>query len=262
MKFNLPPTERNVSSPLRYTVRMFNNETVLVTGVNGGIGQAIANRLIREGAAVVGVDLAVSGSEGLSSHAHYYQADLADPASIESLFSKLDEDAISVDGLVNNAGFNRRGTLLDISTADWDTVLNVNLRGTFLMCQYVARRMAENGGTIVNISSSAAKTGGKIAGDHYSIAKAGINALTLLLAKEVAKHAIRVNAVCPGPIVTPFHKETTDEEKETASRDIPLGRFGRPEEIASVVAFLLSTEASYITGEILDVNGGLVMELV
>ncbi len=241
---------------------MFNGERVLITGVCGGIGKTTAERLAREGALVIGADLAAEAPPDLRNQIRYYRLDLARPASIEKLFSNLDEDFAGLDGLVNNAAYNVRGDVLDISLPEWDTVMDVNLRGTFLMCQHGARRMLEGGGSIVNISSSAAKLGGKIAGDHYSIAKAGVNALTVLLAKEVAVHGVRVNSICPGPISTPFHRDTTEEEKLAAVQSIPLRRFGAPEEIAAAISFLLSKDASYITGEILDVNGGLVMETI
>lgn len=238
------------------------DKVVLVTGVCGGIGQTIAKRLTREGATVIGADVAEEAPPNLSDQIHYHPFDLANPASVEQLFRSVDAQQPKIDGLVNNAAYNVRGTVLDISVSEWDAIMNVNLRGTFLMCQHGARRMLEHGGAIVNISSSAAKLGGRIAGDHYSIAKAGVNALTVLLAKEIAGRGVRVNSVCPGPISTPFHKDTTEEEIRAAVRSIPMGRFGEPAEIAAVVAFLLSEDASYMTGEVIDVNGGLVMETV
>jgi 3-oxoacyl-[acyl-carrier protein] reductase len=241
---------------------LFNGERVLITGICGGIGRATAERLAREGALVIGADLAAEAPPDIGKHIRYYGLDLADPASVERLFSKLDEDSAGLDGLVNNAAYNVRGDVLDISLPEWDTVMDVNLRGTFLMCQHGARRMMERGGSIVNISSSAAKLGGKIAGDHYSIAKAGVNALTVLLAREVATHGVRVNSICPGPISTPFHKDTTEEERLAAVQSIPMRRFGVPEEIAAAISFLLSKDSSYITGEVLDVNGGLIMETI
>jgi 3-oxoacyl-[acyl-carrier protein] reductase len=241
---------------------LFNDKTILVTGVCGGIGQTIAKRLLREGAFVIGADMAEEAPPNLRDQIRYYAFDLAAPTSVERLFSSLDAAQTNLDGLVNNAAYNVRGDVLYISVSEWDKVMNVNLRGTFLMCQHGARRMLEHGGAIVNISSSAAKLGGKIAGDHYSIAKAGVNTLTVLLAKEIAAQGVRVNSICPGPISTPFHENTTEEEKRAAIRNIPMGRFGEPAEIAAVVSFLLSEDASYMTGEVLDVNGGLVMETV
>jgi 3-oxoacyl-[acyl-carrier protein] reductase len=241
---------------------LLNDKHILVTGVCGGIGRSIAKRLVREGAIVFGADMAEEAPPDLRDQIRYCRFDLAAPISVEKLFSSWDIEQANLDGLVNNAAYNVRGDILDIPVSEWDAVMNVNLRGTFLMCQHGARRMLERGGAIVNISSSAAKLGGKIAGDHYSVAKAGVNALTVLLAKEIAAYGVRVNSVCPGPISTPFHKNTTEEEKRAAVRNIPMGRFGEPREVAAVVSFLLSEDASYMTGEVLDVNGGLVMETV
>jgi 3-oxoacyl-[acyl-carrier protein] reductase len=166
-----------------------------------------------------------------------------------------------LDGVVNNAGLNRRGGVLDTRLADWDHIIEVNLRGTFISCQEAAKRMVERRkGSIVNISSSAAKIGGKIAGVAYSVTKAGIDCLTMYLAKEVASMGVRVNSILPGPMNTPFHRETTSEEKQRGTIAIPMGRWADPSEIASAVAFLLSDDASFITGEFLDVNGGLIMD--
>lgn len=235
-----------------------NELVIIVSGATGGIGQAIVKRLQEEGAIVVATDVTASPQE---TNVEFIQADLARPEEIRALFQRVDEKYGRIDGLVNNAGVNRRATTMDVTVEEWDFIMDVNLRGTFFMCQEACRRMIQQKrGAIVNIASSAAKVGGKIAGIHYSIAKAGVNAMTMLIAKDMAAHGIRVNSICPGPIDTPFHSETTDAERERAIQNIPLGRFGKPEEIAAVVSFLLSEDASYMTGEILDVNGGLIMD--
>jgi 3-oxoacyl-[acyl-carrier protein] reductase len=166
-----------------------------------------------------------------------------------------------VDILVNNAGICRMIPILDITVSEWDKILAVNLRGTFLMSREAFRIMKEQGsGKIVSIASAAAKIGGLAAGAHYSASKAGVICFTKSLALQAAPFHINVNAVCPGPMATEMTDAWGDKTNDAFKAKIPFGDYGVPQDVANAVAFLVSDKAKYITGEILDVNGGLVMD--
>jgi len=225
----------------------------LVSGAASGIGRATAERLHQDGWAVVGAD--VREEPGLVA------CDVTSTASVESAVAQCLEEHGSLDAVVNAAGTGFPLRFLEASDEDWQTMLDVNLMGTVRVCRAALphlRRSTQPGRGIVNFTSQAAKTGGLLIGAPYSAAKAAVLCLTKTLAAEFAANGIRVNAVAPGIIETPFLDQVPGIRERGAQ--LPLGRIGSPEEVASVVAFLLSPDASYLTGEIVDVNGGLLMD--
>jgi 3-oxoacyl-[acyl-carrier protein] reductase len=167
----------------------------------------------------------------------------------------------AIDILVNNAGIYEVLPVEEITEEQWDRLLAVNLKGAFLCCQAVIPAMKSQGrGRIINIASSAGKTGGLLAGAHYSVSKAGLMCLAKQLARELGPHGITVNAVAPGRIDTPMIRIATDEQNEAFRLQTPLRRLGTPEDVANAVLFLASAEASFVTGEVMDVNGGLLID--
>jgi NAD(P)-dependent dehydrogenase (short-subunit alcohol dehydrogenase family) len=247
---------------------MEGKRVVLVTGAGGRIGQAIVRAFLAEGDSVAAADLdegalveiydeEISSGQAL----RLFRVDMSVSAQVKDLGQRTLDEYKRIDVLVNNAGINKTTPIEQISSEEWDYVMNVNLRGPFELCQCFLERFKEQrGGRIINISSSAAKVGGKIVGTHYTASKAGMLGLTIMLAKNLAEYAITANAICPGPIDTAFHAATSEAQKKIIAGNIPLGRFGRPEELAAAVVFLASEKASFITGEIMDVNGGLITD--
>jgi len=242
------------------------DKVAAVTGGGQGIGRAIALALGREGANVVVADLdleaagqAVREIEAGEGRALAVRADVTRPADAAAIVQAAVEAFGRLDILVNNAGIYPSADIVDIDAAQWDLVLAVNLKGTFLCSQAAVRRMIDQGrGTIVNVASVDAKT--RTTGNaHYAAAKAGVISFTRTLACEMAPHGIRVNAVAPGWIATETLKAKSDRWKR-AIEEIPVGRLGTPEDVAEAVLFLVSDVAGYITGEVLDVNGGMVMD--
>ncbi len=240
-------------------------KTALVTGGGQGIGEAICRAFAAQGArvAVADIDPAAAdatvgdlpGDEGLA-----VEMDVASTDSVR----KGVERAIScfghLDILVNNAGFVTYTTVDDCSEEVWDRIFAVNLKGTFFCAQAAAGHMKDRGsGTIINMSSLAAKNGGLAAGPPYAAAKAGVLTLTITLARALAPHGIRVNGIAPGIIDTQMTRGLSPDHAELA-RQIPLGEKGTPEDVAHCALFLASEEARHITGEIIDVNGGLFMD--
>lgn len=245
----------------------FENQTAIVTGAGRGIGHAIAVRLAREGARVASVSRTEANAQrtadeinaGRANSAKAYDVDVSDHAAVQQIGASIIEDFGRVDILVNNAGVTRDGLSMRMSIDDWDTVLNTNLKGAFNFVQAVQRSMIkQRSGRIINISSVIGLIGN--AGQaNYAASKAGLIGLTKSLAREMASRGITVNAVAPGLIATDMTSVLSDEIRKNILNKIPLGSLGQPDDIASAVAFLASPEAKYITGQVLAVDGGMVM---
>jgi NAD(P)-dependent dehydrogenase (short-subunit alcohol dehydrogenase family) len=243
-------------------------KVAIVTGAGRGIGLSIALTLAREGARVAACDIsttllddAMAEIQVLGGQAIPFQMDVIRREQIQQMVDEVLSRWARIDILVNNAGIYEVLPFEEISEAQWDRVLAVNLKGAFLCCQAVAPHMKQRGaGRIISIASSAGKTGGTLAGAHYSVSKAGVICLAKQLARELGPHGITVNAIAPGRIDTPMIHSVSDEENEAFVQRTPLGRLGTAEDVANAVVFLASDEASFITGEILDVNGGLLID--
>jgi 3-oxoacyl-[acyl-carrier protein] reductase len=245
----------------------FENQVAIVTGAGRGIGHAIALRLAREGARVASVSRTEANAQktaeeinaGRADAAKAYAVDVSDHPSVAEVGTRILEDFGRVDILVNNAGVTRDGLSMRMSVDDWDTVLNTNLKGAFNFVQAIQRSMIkQRSGRIINITSVIGLIGN--AGQaNYAASKAGLIGFTKSLAREVASRGITVNAVAPGLIETDMTSVLSDEIRKNILSKIPLGTLGQPEDIASMVAFLASAEAKYITGQVLAVDGGMVM---
>jgi 3-oxoacyl-[acyl-carrier protein] reductase len=242
-------------------------KVAVVTGASKGIGADIARQLAADGAAVVvnyasskaGADKVVADITGRGGRAVAVKADVAKPEDIKSLFAEAVKAFGRVDVLVNNAGISQPKGLLEISEAEWDQTMAVNLKGMFNWCKAVAPAMLDRqAGRIVNISSVSAHTGagfGAVSRFAYCAAKAGVLGLTRGLAKELAPD-VTVNAICPGTVLTDLTSRMIDQNRDNILRTIPLRRLGTPEDIAEVVAFLATVTPNFITGEVVDVDGG------
>lgn len=237
--------------------------TALVTGSTRGIGLAIAQTLSGAGArvAVVGRDQAraATAAGGLGGEARGFACDVADPASVVALVEGVEKELGAVDILVNNAGLTRDNLMMRIKDDDWDAVLNANLRGAFVAIRAASRGMMKRRwGRIINIASVVGLVGNK-GQANYAASKAGLIGLTKSVAKELASRNILANAVAPGFIDTDMTAAMTPEARAALSQQIPLERLGTPGDIAGTVAFLASEHASYITGQVFVVDGGMVM---
>jgi 3-oxoacyl-[acyl-carrier protein] reductase len=232
----------------------------VVTGAAQGLGEAIARALHARGATVVLADVKLEAAERVAaSLGERAQAVECDVRSREALERVLD-GAGEVDVMVNNAARTVSRPFWDIEQDEWDDVLAVNLRGVFFGCQLAGDHMRQRGrGRIINLSSLAGQQGGTVAGAHYAASKAGIIVLTKIAAQELAPHGVTVNAIAPAAVRTPVMDELPADRLEAVRERIPVGRFGEPEEVGALAAFLASDEAGYITGATFDVNGGLLM---
>lgn len=242
-------------------------KTAVVSGATGGIGLEIIRAFTREGAKVIAADLAEPNSDAvqalraISPDVKYHKIDISSEEEVEGFYRELTSESVALDILVNNAGIILGKPLIDTTVAEWDRLAAVNGRGTFLMIRGALPLMDKSAGSVINISSGAALRPLKNLG-AYSASKAAVNALTKAAAQEFAP--IRFNVICPGPIDTPMPRKFVERLDAKAQAKVfddlasvrALQRLGRPEEIASVVLFLASDEASYMTGMELGVDGG------
>ena len=245
---------------------MFEGKTAIITGSARGIGQAIAVDLAAKGASIVICDLqkewleeTADAVQKIGRKVTCRELDVTNHDAAQSTFQEIASETGSIDILVNNAGITRDGLLMRMSEADWDAVLAVNLKGTFNCTKAVTRiMMKQRSGAIVNIASIIGLMGN--AGQaNYGASKAGVIAFTKSAAKEFASRNIRVNAVAPGFITSKMTDTLTEDVRDRMLDAIPLKRFGKPENVASVVSFLASDQAEYITGEVVNISGGMVM---
>ena len=244
------------------------NRVAFVTGGSGGLGLAIAERFIAEGASVVAADIDGARLDRMAATINAdgdqlstVVLDVSNYDDVKAAIDRAISDFGHLDILVNNAGFSpKKKSWLDCEIAEWQRVLDVNLNGEFFCARCVAAHMMErNAGRIINISSSAWRHGGVAGGGGvpYTASKAGIIGLTRSLAKTLGAHGITVNAIAPGPTHSPMTESWLPQTEEALRESIPLGRVGTPLDIANAALFLASDEASFITGQCLDVNGGL-----
>ena len=239
-------------------------KTALVTGASGGIGKAIATRLHQQGAYVVlhgtREEKLINLANQLGSNSSYITADLSDLEAVSSLVesaSKLSDSPIDI--LINNAGFAIDGLLLRMKVEEWQRVLDVNLTANMILCRTAIRSMIkQKWGRIISISSIVGVTGNS-GQTNYSASKAGMIGFCKSLAQEVASRGITVNVVAPGFIETPMTESLDEKQREKLLGQVPLGRLGTPDEVASAVIYLATSEASYLTGSTLHVNGGMAM---
>jgi len=239
-------------------------KTALITGGGQGIGAAIASTLAAAGSRVIinyfrdpdGINAtrAAQTRDAIGSNAIKLEADVRDAEGVRAMFAAAVKDFGTVDFVVNNAAIIRDRTVKKMSLDEWQSVLDTNLTGVFNVCKAAADFMADNG-RIVNFSSISAFSG-FFGQSNYAAAKAGVSGMTRVLSREFARRKITVNAIAPGVVLTEMGKTIPEEIRERMLSNIPLGRFGEPEEIANVVLFLCSDLASYITGQTLHVSGG------
>ncbi len=239
------------------------DKKAIVTGAGQGIGRSIALKMAQEGADVVIAEMnADTGAqtakevEALGRRALFISVDVANQKQVQGMVDQVLKAWKGIDILVNNAGFDRPGSLLKVKEEDWDAVLGVHLKGTLNCIQAVAPHMIENSyGKILNLSSVWGKRGA-VSEISYSSAKAGIIGLTKSVARELGRYQINVNAILPGLILTPTIAKMAEKYQNMIIENTPLKRMGKPEEVANVVAFLASDEASFITGAAVEVSGG------
>ncbi len=235
-------------------------KTALITGASRGIGNAIALHLMNEGYRVLGTATSSAGVSKLKEEGiEGLVLDLNSTESKEKLWEQVEKKEIQISILINNAGITRDNIVLRMSEDEWQDIMNVNLNGNFYLSKKVLKMMLKlKWGRIINITSTSASIGNK-GQSNYSAAKAGVEAFTKSLAREVGKRNITINSIAPGFIDTDMTQQSGGVNADELIKEIPLGRFGKPDEVAHLASFLCSEEASYITGQIIHINGGLYM---
>jgi 3-oxoacyl-[acyl-carrier protein] reductase len=241
-------------------------KVALVTGSAQGIGRVISEELAGQGAHVILGDVNLEGAEKTAAElkqngakASAVRIDVSSSSDVQSAFDSIIKEYKPVDIVVNNAGITRDGLLVRMKEADWDLVMNINLKGSFLCSQQAAKQMMkQKSGAIVNIASIVGLIG-NFGQANYSASKAGLIGFTKTLAREVAPRGIRANAIAPGFIDTEMTRVLENSVREKLIEQIPLARLGEPEDVARCVSFLVSEKASYITGQVISVNGGMLM---
>ena len=244
---------------------MLKNKIALITGAGRGIGRAIAIALAKEGAEVV---INYNGSEERAKEvkqtieenggkASIYKCNVSDFTACEAMIKDIVKEYGHLDILVNNAGITKDGLIMKMKEEDFDSVLNVNLKGTFNTIRHSARQMLkQRSGKIINISSVSGILG-NVGQANYAASKAGVIGLTKTMARELGRRGITVNAIAPGFVDTEMTEVLSEEIRENACKQIILGRFGKPEDIANTAVFLASDKADYITGQVISVDGGM-----
>lgn len=246
---------------------LLNGKSVLITGGSRGIGREMVHLFLKEGARVYYVstregshqDESRKIAEESGTSVAWYRGDVSDEEGITRTVETILEDSGGLDVLVNNAGITQDGLSFRMSSEDWDRVIKVNLYSAFYICRPVSRSMVKaRSGSIINISSVVGLLGnpGQI---NYAASKAGLIGLTKTLAREVATRGVRVNALAPGYIATDMTKDLNDKAKDALASSIPMGRVGEPGEIAGAALFLASDYSTYVTGQVISVDGGMAM---
>ena len=247
---------------------LLSDRVALITGAAGGIGRAISLRFAGEGASVGVCDLDLPRAEAVAEEvrstggrASAYRLDASEESEVRAFFPSFREEHGRLDILVNNAGLCRNVSIEDIDGEEWDLYLRVNLKSVFLCSKEALRIMkGQRYGKLISLASAAGKIGGVVAGAHYAAAKAGVICLTKSLALQAAPFGIQANAIAPGPIATRMTEEWGPELTKAFVEKIPLHRYGTPAEVAEVALLLASDRAGFITGEVINVNGGLLMD--